>query len=191
MYSEETMVKQILKDAEDRMHKATEVVRQELAKIRTGKATTALLDGIKIDYYGTLQHLSHIANVGVADVHTLTVQPYEKSMLDSIQKAIQTANLGLNPIKDGDIIRVPIPTLNEERRRELVKLTKKFGEEGKVAIRNVRRDAIEHLKKSEKAEHFSEDERKRGEAETQKMTDKFTKDIDSLLSQKEKEIMEV
>ncbi len=185
------MVKQILKESEDKMHKATEVVRQELIKIRTGKATTALLDGIKVDYYGTMTPLSHIGNVGVADVHSLTVQPYDKGMLDLISRAIQTANIGLNPIKDADIIRVPIPPLNEERRKELVRLTKKFGEEGKIAIRNIRRDAIEHLKKSEKAEHLSEDERKRGETEAQKMTDKFIKDIDNLLAQKEKEILEV
>ena len=185
------MVKQVVKDAEDRMHKAAEVVRQELVKIRTGKATTALLDGIKVDYYGTPTALQHIGNVGIADVHTLTVQPYDKGMLDHIQKAIQTANLGLNPMREGEIVRIPIPPLNEERRRELVKLTKKFGEEGKIAVRNIRRDAIEHLKKQEKAEHFSEDERKRGEGELQKLTDKFIKDIDALLTQKEKEIMEV
>ncbi|MBI4535713.1 MAG: ribosome recycling factor [Ignavibacteriae bacterium] len=185
------MVKNILKDTEDRMHKAAEVVRQEMVKIRTGKATTALLDGIKVDYYGVMTPLTKVGNVSVADIHTLTIQPWDKSMLDPIQKVILTANLGLNPIKDGDIVRVPIPPLNEERRRELVKLTKKFGEEGKIAVRNIRRDAIEHLKKSEKAEHFSEDERKRGEAEVQKMTDRFIKDIDALLSQKEKEIMEV
>jgi ribosome recycling factor len=112
-------------------------------------------------------------------------------MLDHVHKAILTANIGLNPVKDGDIIRVPIPPLNEERRRELVKLTKKFGEEGKVAVRNIRRDAIEHLKKSEKAEHFSEDDRKNAEKDVQKMTDKGIKDIDALLTQKEKEIMEV
>ena len=185
------MVKTILKDAEDRMHKATEVVRQELAKIRTGKATTALLDGVKVEYYGSAMALNHIANVSVLDIHTLGVQPYDKAASEPIHKAIQTANLGLNPIKDGDIIRVPIPMLNEERRRELVKLTKKFGEDGKVAIRNIRRDTIEHLKKAEKDEHFSEDERKRGEAEIQKSTDKGIKDIDSLLTMKEKEIMEV
>jgi len=185
------MVKDILKEADDRMRKAVEIVRQELVKIRTGKATTALLDGIKIDYYGTITPLLQMANVSVADIHTLTVQPWDKSILDSIQKAIQTANLGLNPVKDSELVRVPIPPLNEERRRELVKLTKKFGEEGKIAVRNVRRDAIEHLKKSEKAEHFSEDERKRGETEIQKMTDKYIKEIDTLLAQKEKEIMEV
>ena len=185
------MVKTILKETEDKMNKAVDVVRQELAKIRTGKATTALLDGIKIDYYGTMTPMAHIGNVSVSDIHTLNVQPYDKGMLDPVVKAIQTANLGLNPVRDGDLIRIPIPPLNEERRRELVKLTKKFGEEGKVAIRNVRRDCIEHLKKAEKAEHFSEDERKKGEQEAQKLTDKHIKDIDSLLGQKEKEIMEV
>jgi len=185
------MVKKLMLDADDRMQKAVDVVRQELVKIRTGKATTTLLDGIKVDYYGTMTPLAHLGNVGVADLHTLSVQPYDKSMLDHVMKAIQTANIGLNPVKDGDFVRVPIPPLNEERRRELVKLTKKFGEDGKIAIRNIRRDTIEHLKKSEKAEHFSEDERKRAEGETQKMTDKYVKDIDSLLAQKEEEIMEV
>ena len=185
------MIKTILKDTEERMHKASEVVRHELAKIRTGKATTALLDGVKVEYYGSSMALSHVANVGVSDIHSLTVQPFDKGALDPIMKGIQAANLGLNPIKDADIIRVPIPPLNEERRRDLVKLTKKFGEEGKIAIRNIRRDTIEHLKKSEKDEHFSEDERKRGETEVQKMTDKGIKDIDTLLTQKEKEIMEL
>jgi ribosome recycling factor len=185
------MVKTILKDCEDRMHKAAEVVRQELVKIRTGKATTALLDSVKVEYYGSVMALNHLANVGVADIHTLTVQPFDKNAVEPVLKGIQAANIGLNPIKDADIIRVPIPPLNEERRRELVKLTKKFGEEGKIAIRNVRRDTIEHLKKSEKADHLSEDERKRGETEVQKMTDKGIKDVDALLVQKEKEIMEV
>lgn len=185
------MVKDLLRDAEHRMQKAAEVVRQELVKIRTGKATTALLDGIKVDYYGTMTPLNQVGNVSVADVRTLTVQPWDKSMLEPISKAIQTANLGLNPLKDADIIRIPIPPLNEERRRELVKLARKFGEDGKIAVRNVRRDLIEHLKKSEKAEHFSEDERKKGEAEGQKLTDRFIKEIDTLLAQKEKEIMEV
>ena len=185
------MVKQILKEAEDRMHKAVEVVRQELVKVRTGKATTALLDGIKVDYYGSIVPLQQVANSSVLDLHTLTITPWDKSSLDAIQKAIQTANIGLNPVMEADHIRVPIPPLNEERRRELVKLTKKFGEDGKIAIRNVRRDAIEHLKKAEKAEHFSEDERKRAETEAQKMTDRMIKDIDNLLAMKEKEVMEV
>ena len=185
------MIKDILKDCETRMHKAAEVVRQELIKIRTGKATTTLLDGIKVDYYGTMTPLNQVGNVSVADIHTLTITPWDKSLMDVIMKAIQAANIGLNPMKEADMVRVPIPPLNEERRKDLVKLAKKFGEDGKVAIRNVRRDTIEHLKKSEKAEHFSEDDRKRGEQETQKMTDKFIKDVDTLLQHKEKEIMEV
>lgn len=184
-------VKDILKNAEDRMKKAVEVVREELVRIRTGKATTALLDSVKVDYYGSLVPLKQVANVGTPDVHTITVQPWEKGMIGSVEKAILNANLGLNPANDGSLVRVPIPPLNEERRRELVKLVKKFGEEGKIAIRNVRRDAIEHLKKAEKDEHLSEDERKRGELEAQKLTDKYTKDIDSHLTTKEKEIMEV
>jgi ribosome recycling factor len=185
------MVKQILKEADEKMHKASEIVRQELATIRTGKATTALLDGIKADYYGTPTPLSKLANVSVSDIHSLTIQAWDKGSLDAILKAIQTANLGLNPMKDGDVIRVPIPPLSEERRKELVKLTKKFGEDGKIAIRNVRRDAIEHLKKAEKSDHLSEDDRKRSELDIQKMTDKWIKDIDALLAQKEKEVMEV
>lgn len=185
------MVKQILKETEDKMHKAVEVVRLELIKIRTGKATTALLDGIKVEYYGSMTPLAQVANVSVPDVHTILIQPWEKNTIPAIEKAILTANLGLNPVNDGNVVRVPIPLLNEERRKELVKLVKKFAEDGKIAIRNVRRDAIEHLKKSEKAEHFSEDERKRAEQEAQKLTDKFIKDVDVVVAQKEKEIMEV
>jgi ribosome recycling factor len=185
------MVKDVLKQSEDKMNKAVEVVRHEFVKIRTGKATTALLDGIKVDAYGAPMALHQVANLSIPDVHTISIQPWDKSMIQPIDRAIQAANLGLNPVSDGTLIRVPIPPLNEERRRDLVKLIKKFAEEGKVSIRNIRRDAIEHLKKSEKAEHFSEDERKRGEAEAQKMTDKHIKDIDTLVTLKEKEIMEV
>lgn len=185
------MVKDILLNGENRMKKAVEVVRDELSKIRTGKATTVLLDGVKVDYYGTLTPLKQIANVSTPDTHTIAVQPWEKGMIQPIEKAILNANLGLNPVSDGTMIRVPIPPLNEERRRELVKLVKKFAEDGKIAIRNVRRDAIEHLKKTEKQEHVSEDERKRGEQEAQKMTDRHIKDIDNLIALKEKEIMEV
>jgi len=186
-----TSSKEILKHAEEKMKKAVDVVREELVKIRTGKATTALLDGIKVDYYGTPTALNKMANVSTPDVHTIAVQPWEKSMIGPIEKAILAANLGLNPVTDGALVRVPIPPLNEERRRELVKLTKKFGEDGKIAIRNVRRDAIEHLKKAEKDDHMSEDERKRSEQEAQKLTDKYIKEIDNHLAMKEKEIMEV
>ncbi len=185
------MTKEILKQTEDKMHKAADVVRNEFAKIRTGKATTALLDGVKVDYYGSPMSLNQVANVTVLDVHTISIQPWDKNMVGPIEKSILTANLGLNPVGDGNTVRVPIPPLNEERRKELVKLVKKFAEEGKIAVRNVRRDAIEHLKKSEKSDHFSEDERTRAEAEVQKMTDKGIKDIDSFVVLKEKEIMEV
>ena len=185
------MVKDILKQTDEKMNKAVEVVRSEFSKIRTGKATTALLDGIRVDAYGSPMTLNQVANLSIPDVHTISIQPWDKNMIGPIDKAIQSANLGLNPVADGGVIRVPIPPLNEERRRELVKLIKKFAEEGKIATRNIRRDAIEHLKKSEKAEHFSEDERKRGETEVQKMTDKHIKDIDTLVGLKEKEIMEV
>jgi ribosome recycling factor len=183
--------KEILKNAEDRMKKAVEVVREELVRIRTGKATTALLDSVRVDYYGSMVPLNQVANTSTPDVHTITVQPWEKNMVAAIDKAILNANLGLNPINDGNVVRVPIPPLNEERRKDLVKLVKKFGEDGKIAVRNVRRDAIEHLKKEEKDKHMPEDERKRSGQDAQKFTDKYIKDIDNLLAMKEKEIMEV
>jgi ribosome recycling factor len=185
------MIKDILKDADSRMLKAVEVVRNELARIRTGKATTSLLDGIKVDYYGNLTSLNQLGTVSTPDIHTITVQVWDKSAVQAVEKSILNSNLGLNPITDGQLVRIPIPPLNEERRKELVKLVKKFSEEGKIAIRNVRRDAIEHLKKAEKEEHVSEDERKHAEAEAQKYTDKHIKEIDTILQQKEKEIMEV
>ena len=185
------MIKDIIKDTDSKMHKATEHVRNELIRIRTGKATTNLLDTVKVDYYGTLTPLNQVGNLSTPDIHTITVQVWDKSAIPAVEKAILNANLGLNPINDGNVVRVPIPALNEERRRELVKLIKKYAEEGKVAVRNVRRDEIEKLKKAEKDEHFSEDDRKHAEAEIQKLTDKHTKEIDLLVQQKEKEIMEV
>ncbi|MCR4417035.1 MAG: ribosome recycling factor [Ignavibacteria bacterium] len=185
------MISKVLKEAEDKMKKSIEVVRQEFAKIRTGKATTALLDGIKAEYYGSHVPLNQLANISVSDIHTLVVQPWDKSALQAIEKAILTSELGLNPINDGNILRIPIPPLTEERRKDLVKLCKKFAEDGRIAVRNVRRDSIEHLRKLEKEEHFSEDERKRAENEVQKLTDKYIKLIDELLEHKEKEIMEV
>ncbi|HEY9189167.1 MAG TPA: ribosome recycling factor [Bacteroidota bacterium] len=185
------MLKDIQKNMEEKMKKAVDVTRSELQKLRTGKATTALLDGIKVDYYGQHLPLNQVSNVATPDVHTITVTPWDKSVLPTIEKAIQAANLGLNPISMGTFIRIPIPPLNEERRKELVKVAKKFGEDGKIAIRNVRRDAIEHIKKAEKAEHISEDDRKKAEEEVQKVTDKYIKEIDNLIIGKEKEIMEV
>lgn len=185
------MLKDIVKDTSGRMDKTVEALRHELANVRTGKATTALLDGVKVEYYGTMTPLSQMANVSVLDAHTLSVQPWDRSALAAIDKAIRSADLGLNPANDGQLVRVPIPPLNEERRREFVKLCKKFGEDSKIALRNIRRDAIEHLKKAEKEEHASEDERKKAEKEVQDLTDKHITSIDTMIKAKEVEIMEV
>jgi ribosome recycling factor len=185
------MVQDIIKDAKQKMVKAVEVVKHELVTIRTGRATPGLIEGVKVDYYGNPTPLKQVANIGAPEPTLLTVQPWEKNMLQVIEKAIQNANLGLNPSNDGTLIRVPIPALNEERRKEYVKLTKKFGEQGKVSIRSIRREANDALKKIEKDKQISEDEKKRGEDEVQKLTDKYIAEIDSVLEQKEKEIMEV
>lgn len=185
------MMQEILKDAADRMDKSIEALRQELSKIRTGKATTALLDGVKVEYYGTMTPINQTANISVLDPHTLSVQPWDKNALGAIDKAIKAADLGLNPSNDGVVIRVPIPALNEERRREFVKLVKRFGEETKIALRNVRRDANDHLKKAEKEDHVSEDARLKAEKDVQEMTDKHVARVDELLKHKEAEIMEV
>ncbi len=181
----------IIKDAKTRMDKSIDAFRLEIAKVRTGKATTALLDGIKVDYYGTLTPLNQTANVSVLDAHTLSITPWDKSMVGTIDKAILVADLGLNPVNDGTNIKVPIPALNEERRKELVKLVKKFGEDAKIAIRNVRRDANDHLKKAEKDKELSEDLRHDAEAEVQKFTDEHINLIDEIIKHKDAEIMEV
>jgi len=182
---------QLIKDAKGRMDKSIETLRGELSKIRTGKATTILLDSIKVDYYGNMVPLNQVGNVSVLDAHTLSITPWEKQMVQIVDKAILEANLGLNPISDGTNLKIPIPPLNEERRKELVKLVKKFGEETKVAIRNIRRDANDHLKKEEKEKKMSEDQLHDAEAEVQKLTDEHTKLIDDTLAHKEQEIMEV
>ncbi len=182
---------QILKDAKSRMDKTIENLRLELAKIRSGKATTALLDGIKVDYYGSMVPISQTGNLTVLDAHALSFTPWDKSMLNIVDKAILEANIGLNPVSDGTNLKIPIPPLNEERRRELVKLVKKFGEDSKVALRNVRRDANEHLKREEKAKKITEDQLIAAEDKTQKLTDEHTKIVEDILKHKEKEIMEV
>ena len=182
---------QLIKDAKGRMDKTIETLRSELAKIRTGKATTVLLDSIKVDYYGNMVPLNQVGNVSVLDAHTLAITPWEKQMVQIIDKAILEANLGLNPISDGTNLKIPIPLLNEERRKELVKLVRKFGEEAKVAIRNVRRDTNDHLKREQKDKKITEDQLHNTETEVQKLTDDHIKLIDDTLKHKEKEIMEV
>ena len=180
-----------ISDAKSRMDKSLEALRQELTKIRTGKATTVLLDGVRVDYYGNQVPINQVGNVSVLDAHTLSITPWEKQMVQVIDKAILEANLGLNPINDGTNLKIPIPPLNEERRKELVKLTKKFGEDCKVAIRNIRRDANDHLKRDEKDKKLSEDQLKDAETEVQKLTDEHITIIDDMLKHKETEIMEV
>ncbi|MEJ2495799.1 MAG: ribosome recycling factor [Ignavibacteriaceae bacterium] len=177
---------QAIKDAKGRMDKTIEALRSELSKIRTGKATTVLLDSIRVDYYGNMVPINQVGNVSVLDAHTLSITPWDKQMVQVVDKAILEANLGLNPISDGTNLKIPIPPLNEERRKELVKLVRKFGEESKVAVRNIRRDANDHLKKDQKDKKMSEDQMHDAEAEVQKLTDEHIKLIDDTL-----EIMEV
>lgn len=181
----------VIAETNQRMQKAIENLKKDLLRIRTGRATPALLDGITADYYGSPVPINQIANISVPDARMIVVQPWEKNMLKEIEKAIQTSDLGLNPQNDGNIIRLPIPALSEERRKDLFKNCKKIGEESKVGIRNIRRDSNELLKKAEKDKDVTQDDAKKGQDDIQRITDKFIKTIDDLLVQKEKEIMEV
>ncbi|MBD3411356.1 MAG: ribosome recycling factor [Ignavibacteriales bacterium] len=183
--------KDIVKDASQRMDKSVEAMHDELHNIRTGKATTALLEGIKVDYYGTPTPINQVGNLNVLDPHTLNFTPWDKNALAEAEKAIRSADIGLNPVNDGTNLRIPIPPLTEERRKELVKIVKKYGEDAKVAVRNVRRDANDHIKKKQKEDSLSEDSQKEAEEEVQKLTDKHTEKIDELIKKKEAEVMEV
>lgn len=179
------------KSAEQKMQKTIEAFRADLAKVRTGRAHTGLLDHVQVDYYGSMVPISQVANVGLADARTISVQPWEKKMVGAIEKAIRDADLGLNPATMGEIIRVPMPALTEERRKELTKVVKGEAEGAKVAVRNLRRDANEQFKKLVKDKTISEDDERRGQDEVQKLTDKFVAEIDKLVAEKEKEIMTV
>lgn len=183
--------KDIQKDAETRMQKGVENTRIELTKIRTGKASPVMLDTVKVEYYGSMVPLQQVANVNTPEARLLTIQPWEKSLIGEIEKAIQKADLGLNPVNDGTIIRLPIPQLTEERRKELVRLCHKLVEEGRIAIRNVRRDTNDKLKSAEREHEISEDQYHTAIDEIQKFTDKYIKEVDEILARKEKEVMEV
>lgn len=185
------MTKQIVKDAEEKMKKSIEVFRTDLAGMKAGRATPALLDKIRVDYYGTPSPVKQVAAVEVSDSRTLTIKPYERNMIKAIEKAIQQSDLGINPNNDGIVIRLQIPAMTEDRRKEMVKVVHKRTEEERVVIRNIRRDANDHLKKEEKAKTISEDESKRAQDEIQKLTDKLMKEVEQILASKEKEIMEV
>jgi len=179
------------KSAEQKMQKTIEAFKADLAKIRTGRAHTGLLDHVQVDYYGSPVPISQVANVGLGDARTITVQPWEKKMVQAVEKAIRDADLGLNPATMGDVIRVPMPALTEERRKELIKVVKSEAEGAKVAVRNLRRDANEQFKKLVKDKTISEDDERRGGDDVQKLTDKYVGEIDKLVAEKEKEIMTV
>ena len=181
----------VKKNAQERMTKSIETLRADLAKVRTGRAHTGILDHIMVDYYGSPTPLSGVANLTLLDARTIGVQPYEKKMLSTIEKAIRDSDLGLNPSTFGELVRVPTPALTEERRKEMVKLVKSEAEDAKIAVRNIRRDANEQLKKMVKDKTASEDDERRSSDEIQKLTDKFVADIDKMVVEKEKEVLTV
>ena len=185
------MIDDVKKSADQKMHRSIETLKADLAKVRTGRAHTGLLDHIHVDYYGTSMPLAQVANVTLTDARTIGVQPWEKKMIPVVEKAIRDADLGLNPATSGDVIRVPMPPLTEERRRELIKLVHKEAEAAKVAVRNVRRDANEHLKKLLKDKQCSEDDERRAHEELQKLTDRFCADVDRLLQAKEADLLAI
>ena len=181
----------IKRQAAEKMAKSLDTLRHSLAKVRTGRAHTGLLDHLRVDYYGTPTPINQVANVTLVDARTIGVQPYEKKMVQAVERTIRDSDLGVNPATSGDMIRVPMPSLTEERRRELTKIVRHEGEEAKVAVRNVRRDANTHLKEMLKKHDVPEDEEKRAQDEVQKLTDKAVTDIDKMIAEKEKELMAV
>jgi ribosome recycling factor len=185
------MIPEIKKSAEQKMQKSLEALKLDLAKVRTGRAHTGLLDHITVDYYGAPTLINQVASVSLADARTITVAPWEKKMLSAIEKAIRNSDLGLNPVTVGELIRVPMPALTEERRRDLTKVVKHEGEAARVAMRNIRRDANGHLKDLLKEKKIAEDEERRGQDEIQKLTDRYIAEIDKLLQIKEAELMAI
>ena len=184
-------VKEIFAESDQRMKKSIESLKKDFMRIRTGRASAALLDGITVEYYGSPMPVNQVAAISVPDARMIMIQPWEKNIIGPIEKAIQASDLGLNPQSDGNVIRLPIPPLSEERRKELFKHCKKISEDNKVAIRNIRRDGNERLKESEKAKKITQDDLKKGQEEIQKLTDKYIKSVDDMLSLKEKEILEL
>lgn len=185
------MIAEIKKSAEQKMQKSLEALKLDLGKVRTGRAHTGLLDHITVDYYGAPTAINQIANVSLADARTITVAPWEKKMLSAIEKAIRNSDLGLNPVTMGELIRVPMPPLTEERRRDLTRIVKHEAEAARVAMRNIRRDANAHLKELLKEKKIAEDEERRGQDEIQKLTDRYIADIEKVLQTKEAELMAI
>ena len=185
------MVEDIKKDAVARMAKSVEALRNELGKLRTGRAHASLLDHVTVRYYGSDVPLNQVASITVSDPRTLAVSPWEKKIIPDVEKAIVTSDLGLNPVTSGDVVRVPLPALTEERRREMTRIVRQEAEQARVAVRNIRRDANQHLKALIKDEHLPEDAEKRAETEIQKLTDRYVAEIDSVLEEKEQDLMEI
>ncbi|MBI5451545.1 MAG: ribosome recycling factor [Gammaproteobacteria bacterium] len=185
------MINDIKKDAQARMAKSVEALKGEFAKIRTGRASPSLLDHIRVDYYGSMMPLSQVANISASESRTLTISPWEKNMVSAIEKAIMTSDLGLNPSTAGSVIRVILPPLTEERRKEMIKVVRSEAEAARVAIRNIRRDANTDCKELLKEKEITEDDERRAEDEVQKLTDRFVAEVDTLLAAKEKDLMEI
>ena len=185
------MIHELLSDAENRMKKSIAALCTELSKVRTGRANTALLDHIRVDYYGTSSPLNQVSTITVSDARTISINPWEKSMIPKIEKAIIESDLGLNPMSASDTIRVPIPALTEERRRDITKLARSEGESCKVAIRNIRRSTNSDMKEWLKEKEITEDEERNGQDEVQKLTDRFTSEVDEIIAEKENEIMTI
>ncbi len=190
-YGLRTVIDDIKKDARERMEKSVASLKQELTKLRTGRAHTSLLDHITVDYYGSEVPLKQVANINVEDPRTLTVAPWEKSMVPAIEKAIMTSDLGLNPATAGTVIRVPLPPLTEERRKDMIRVVRQEAEGGRIAIRNIRRDALGDIKELQKEKLISEDDERRAQDEIQGITDKHIARIDEVLAEKEKDLMEI
>ncbi len=185
------MLDEIKKDAASRMAKSVAALQQEMTKIRTGRAHTSLLDHITVDYYGSQVPLKQVSNIGIEDSRTLVVTPWEKDMVQAIEKAIMTSDLGLNPATAGTVIRVPLPALTEERRKDMIRVVRNEAEGGRISIRNIRRDALHDAKELLKEKMIGEDEERRAETEIQNITDKYVAEIDKVLADKESELMEI
>lgn len=185
------MIAELKKNTELKMQKSLEALRHDLAKVRTGRAHTGLLDHVQVEYYGSFMPINQVANITLIDARTIGVQPWEKPMIPKVEKAIRESDLGLNPATQGDLIRVPMPMLTEERRKELIKVVRHEGENAKVAVRNLRRDAITHLKDALKKHELSEDDERRAQDDIQKLTDKYVAEVDKMLVEKEKDLMAI
>jgi ribosome recycling factor len=185
------MIAELKKNTEQKMQKSLDALKHDLAKVRTGRAHTGILDHVQVEYYGSFMPIAQVANITLIDARTIGVQPWEKPMIPKVEKAIRESDLGLNPATQGDLIRVPMPMLTEERRKELIKVVKHEGENAKVAVRNLRRDAITHLKDALKKHELSEDDERRAQDDIQKLTDKYVAEVDKMLVEKEKDLMAI